>query len=423
MKKNIDRLVIVILVLGIFVQNFYIPLGGAKLKFFYLSFPLFVIEILLYKKVKKVNYEKVFSGGPIIVGTYMILTLLLIVFRPGIAFVEHFIFVIYMFFILFLNYYLWGDKLRFFRKPLVATYRYTVTIVMFLSIILYFYSIFVIGFDNIPKSARLENTPMATVFVEYLVLPRMNGFSLDPNYWGVNCIFAFWTVLITEKISRNKIGLSVKFSLTIIVISGILTYSRTFYLMIILTILSYLALVVYKYLKLKLRIRIKKKILVRSLVICLIFSFTGYKVISSFSIDNSISTVIEHKSNDVDDNPRLFKWKKYFNYIAEESLIVGFGYNRDVNVRRWGNIHNTYLDILFYNGVLGAGLFVLFIGIVILKIICISNYRIRSKAISFFIGLMFYVFFIDAYSTFSVWGSFIFLLAVAETKNDKVLVK
>lgn len=230
----------------------------------------------------------------------------------------------------------------------------------------------------------------------YDFYPRYNGFFNDPNQ------MAFW-VLATSSIylyvSDKKIN-------------SIIIYVLGFFL--ILLTLSRSAMLGYPFLALALVIKQKGNILNKSLsiILSLLVLFVVVSLLYGYGIfDDIISRLIEGvEEKDAQVEGRGFEALLKF----PEYLVFGAGQGNYTSFSQFGNeIHSTWFGILFYYGIFGLSLFLLFLNSIFSKL------SLADKIL--FISPMIYGFTTYNARTIAFWFIVsIFIIARKSTIIDKV---
>ena len=172
---------------------------------------------------------------------------------------------------------------------------------------------------------------------------RFSGLYSDPNYYTVNIIIAL--CLLINLYNRKEVSLKFTSFLSILlVVFSALTGSKSALLMLAIPMLLFL------YTCKKTKHYGVLFISICAFVICLFLIFTNQITIFSSTIDRIKGTT----SMATLTTGRTSIWGDYLNYFNSHlgMLIIGNGIN---NVSLNGLMaHNTYIDMLFQMGIIGA---------------------------------------------------------------------
>lgn len=218
-------------------------------------------------------------------------------------------------------------------------------------------------------------------------LERFTGLYGDPNYYSVNVIISLCLIVLFYHTGRIK-GLYASILAVLLVWFVALTYSKSSFVMLTLPIVLYLY---------SLICRRKWRILICSLIVLIaIASFVFSGQISAFHM------VLDrfNKSDDLSSltTGRVDLWLKYIFYLLNEGDLLLWGNGFGATLPFDHAPHNTYIDLLFYLGIVGCFLFVLLFVFALRKKsggrkICFLNYSVWICIVTmyFFLSELFYI--------------------------------
>jgi hypothetical protein len=190
-----------------------------------------------------------------------------------------------------------------------------------------------------------------SIFYEILIpngkYGRYSGFYLNPNTAGFICLIGFW---LSEVINLKFFKIFLKL---IFLITGLATFSRTFVLILIITILIS-----------SLQKKVNIIYIVGVFIILTIFiSLSNNFTFNTYRMAAVRSLVSGDFSDNMTHDSRSDTWKKYYNVIIN-NLFLGNGYLK-LSGKSHGNIntegvHNTPLMILGEAGILPFIVFLFF---------------------------------------------------------------
>ncbi len=174
---------------------------------------------------------------------------------------------------------------------------------------------------------------------------RFTGLYADPNYYSINLIISLCLIIVLhyQCVLRTSLAIGVSILITFF---AIMTFSKSVFLMLVLPLL----LCIY--------INVKKK--KRFLLLCLLgggivfagFMFSGKiailnTVLSRFSADEGLSSLTTGRSD---------IWKEYLTYFKDSAFTFLFGEGFGASLLNQHAAHNTYIDLIYYLGILGTTL-------------------------------------------------------------------
>lgn len=196
-------------------------------------------------------------------------------------------------------------------------------------------------------------------FIGEVNLNRFAGMYGDPNYFAVNVIISLClTVLLYHRgIIKALFGLALAAAL---VTFAIMTYSKSALLMLL------LPLVLLLYSRIKNRRYFALAVVSVAAVVILLGALAG-----KFSFLDPILTRFDEASN-VNDftSGRSEIWRSYIDYFLENPIALFLGKGLGAPLVNGHGAHNTYIDVLYYLGLVGG---VLLIALLFALSRCVAN--------------------------------------------------
>ena len=226
------------------------------------------------------------------------------------------------------------------------------------------------------------------------------GATFDPNFVGLTFVMSY--ILLFDNILRNKNRLISFFGIFLLLIAIIYTSSRGNFVGLVIGTL----LVVISFLKDK-KIKIKFKVISIVLVIIVLLFIINY-FSTMLSIQWSRMAVV----STYEDNGRFTLWLESIQLFKLHPLI-GNGVHSMYYIYGKAS-HNTYLQILVVNGIIGFLLMGIFLFLLYKKV---KRYeKILSIA---FITLLIQIFFLDAFDNRCVWAILCWISMLPMRREDK----
>jgi hypothetical protein len=201
---------------------------------------------------------------------------------------------------------------------------------------------------------------------------RFSGLQLDPNYYSIGILLVLYALIllfIKKNVSRILL-LPLMVSITYF---GFLTYSRLFVLVFILMLTVPIYYIFTK----------QKQFIVSIFIIGLLFISVYYLMSES----TYFFEIIERFNVEDISNNRFRIWNDYFYFLSQNIGALTFG--RGIGAPYYGRsaTHNTYLELVYYLGLLGSLLYVLFI------VLILSSKRsfTRITYLNYFILILFLI--------------------------------
>lgn len=206
---------------------------------------------------------------------------------------------------------------------------------------------------------RRTNTVIANGELNY----RYSGFDLDPNYFALQSLIAFWCLLISNKI-KNKYNYIL---LLILLAVGISTISKMYIITLIISVVIYIIFNAYNLVKIS----------IGKIILVILFAIISFVIINKYIIPVYESRFDNVKNIDDLTTGRSDIWKEYINQISNnlKILFIGEGIG---NGYLYGHAsHSTYILIVYRLGIVGSILFIGFI-LTIMKNIKINIWSIYN---------------------------------------------
>jgi len=189
-----------------------------------------------------------------------------------------------------------------------------------------------------------------------LITNRFSGLNGDPNYYTINVILALLSLLILYSKQLLKIVFWPMFA--VLIYFGMLTFSKSFYITLI---LIFILLIIFL-----IKNKNKKGLLITVLAMTILIYMLINNKIGNFNLFlTRLSDV-----NDVNSmtTGRFELWQKYINYLMKNFDVLFFGVGIGGNFLSIGGVHNWYLEMVYYFGIIGSVMYVCaFIYILTLK--------------------------------------------------------
>lgn len=196
------------------------------------------------------------------------------------------------------------------------------------------------------SNMRRTNTVIANGELNY----RYCGFDLDPNYYALQVLIAFWGMFISDKvISKHHYTLNA----TLILI-GLMTVSKMYIFTLILSGAIYMV-YSFKTFKLIKKIKISNVIFIVALIISLVVLINKY-VLPSFKARMEIITNIDDLTTG-----RSTAWNTYLNYIFSNTKTMIIGDGVGTAYLNGQAPHSTYILVIYRLGILGTIIFLAFL--------------------------------------------------------------
>lgn len=410
LKSNIF---ILVLMMGVFVHTFFIPIGVA-FKFFYFVLIIYFYKIFIRLKIKKIDLVDKFF---IAMFTYFLFLL-----PFSIDLFEHFITMVYLLNIIMVTKIVFGNFE--FLKENKEKINLALFIIFGLGVVLFFYTIFFVGFEHIlnlresvEERRDLANTLVSLVWYEGLII-RYNGFYVDPNFWSFHLVFALMLLYSINDKNKSKMA---KYTISITLFSIFLAFSRgSFVALILICVIYFLILLFFNRISSKVIVNIFKIIFTIILLSISLYLFaTNTDIISSDFLFSRFS------SDQIEGNSRTYKWVIYIDNLLnyDFGLLFGLGLSRVVNYFTDFSSHNVYIFMLYNFGLLGLSCFIIMILIILKRLLRKMNlnkekdFKLYALSFSFIVGLLLQALFIDVFFTIPLWGIIVLGYSISKYRS------
>lgn len=175
---------------------------------------------------------------------------------------------------------------------------------------------------------------------------RFNGLLRDPNYFACYCLIAIY-MLISFYINNKKKRVVAIVLLALTVYFGLITYSRMYYI----TLLFFLIIGLFVLL-------ISREYKRLSIVLGITILFGLFLLAFGDSIIDNI--LIRFSGDDISSG-RLNLWSSYLNSIVETPIYFLFGHGFSSSLVNGQGSHNLFLEILYYLGMSGFLLMIVYV--------------------------------------------------------------
>ena len=195
------------------------------------------------------------------------------------------------------------------------------------------------------RSLFMNRIRLESAFVEFRY-ERFKGLQNDPNYYNSSLVISL--LGLCYLFIRREIGISFFLLSFACIYFGILTYSKSFFVMLIL----WAVIVVYY--------SIKRRRYALSL---LLLPAVGLGIRFLFSGKFQTVNVLLNRFTDASGltTGRTDIWSLFMRHFAESPSVLLFGNGFESIIFQTHASHNTYIDMIYYFGIFGA---LLFIGLV-----------------------------------------------------------
>lgn len=203
----------------------------------------------------------------------------------------------------------------------------------------------IIFMNNTNISIYLDNMRRTnTIITDGKVNYRYCGFDLDPNYFAIQTLIAFWSILISNNKKRYIL-------LIILLTVGLATVSKMYIITLILSTLFYIIVNIKNFKKVSLSLIIGTAIFITVLIIV---------------ANKYIMPVFETRFNSVENiydltTGRSEKWSNYIKYIMSNTKVLLIGQGMGIEYLDGYASHSTYILTIYRLGVLGTTFLIGFI--------------------------------------------------------------
>ena len=185
---------------------------------------------------------------------------------------------------------------------------------------------------------------MNTIYIDGVSSTRFSGLYLDPNYYSISVIFAIaLCVMFFTRKEGNRAFWAI--GAGVLTLCGMSSYSKMFLLALAVVVLIY---IIYG-------LRTPKLIITTlAILIC-----GGFAIYSWMQSSGFLDTMIRRFDSDDISTGRFEIWEKYLHHLSESPKTLLFGDGIGASYLSGSAPHNTFIEILYFVGILGGILFVL----------------------------------------------------------------
>lgn len=205
---------------------------------------------------------------------------------------------------------------------------------------------------------------------------RFKGLMNDPNYYSINVILALFGLVYLFKSKKLPIYFIVL--IPILILFGFLTYSKSFLVLLII-------IVFYSIIS-----SLKTRNIISMTLLVVTVSFIIVSISGRVEFINIILSRFNDSSGGVSSG-RTELYSMYLNFIFNDWKVFLFGASLNNILLNNAAAHNSFIDLIFYFGIFGAGLYILII----------YNIFNTKKNVMNFDGFIAAVLFIGAYFVLS----------------------
>lgn len=191
-------------------------------------------------------------------------------------------------------------------------------------------------------------------WIQDVQISRFAGLYADPNYYAVNVIISLCLIVVLNYKKELSAALTI-FLGALMTIFAILTLSKSAFVMLLLPLFLLL------YSKVKSR---KYFVFLSTLIVSIIFALQ----IFAGKIEMFSDILYRfNKATDIDSltTGRSYLWRDYIDFLFENPIQLLFGGGFGAGVLNGRAAHNTYIDLIYYLGIVGTMLMLLVFGVII----------------------------------------------------------
>lgn len=180
-------------------------------------------------------------------------------------------------------------------------------------------------------------------------IERFKGLYGDPNYYSINVILAL-CIIIFLNFKKQLSGIATLLLSVLFVIFAGMTQSKSAFLMLVLP----LVLLFYA--------KIKQK---RYGTVLVLLGLAAFFLVNLFAGNVELFNVVLVRFDEASDFASLTTgrsdlWASYTDYLLENPLVLLFGSGFGAPLIAGYGAHNTYLDLLYYLGIVGTALVIVY---------------------------------------------------------------
>lgn len=239
-------------------------------------------------------------------------------------------------------------------------------------------------------------------------LVRFSGMYGDPNYYSINVIISLCILVLLKH--KREINLTLMIcSTALLVYFAVITYSRSAFIMLLLPLLLFL----YSNTK-------NKKYFLTAIFTVATLYIVALVFFNKIEVFNIVVSRFSAASGDVTSG-RINSWKNYITFFTRAPFSFMFGHGLGAALVGGMAPHNTYIDFLYYFGLIGTLVF-------LCAIATIPNFKIKGNARNILnygifacVGIMYFfiseIFYIDfPFHIIIAWTAY--SISFDKVKND-----
>ncbi len=215
--------------------------------------------------------------------------------------------------------------------------------------------------------------------LEYDNLSRFKGLYGDPNYYSINVIISLCLIVILYHNKQIKKSSALILSACLVYFIA-LTYSKSSFLMLVLPLI----LLLYSSIKNR-----KYFIFLVVIIVSIFFLFGLFAgkielfnvVLERFSESEDIASLTTSRSS---------IWANYINYFKTNPMKFLFGSGFNAKLVGGKGAHNTYIDALFYLGLVGTILYVAILVIIFKNTVLPAKRNLLNYSVIVTVGIMYF---------------------------------
>jgi len=296
-------------------------------------------------------------------------------------------------------------------------------------LLLFFYSLTVFGLPKIKYILEKSNGGRGELYMNKFfsvvhyspTFPRYQGFYIEPNHWSLALIFMIFIVDLLNKFSIKK-EKKYWFVIYLLLFSLVLTGSRS----------GIFSFIIFKFIYSFNSIIFKSKLYIKWInVLILILAILGLGVSLNYIFPETFGFIIQRiksiNSAGAASSNRLIIWYNYLiKYINNFSKYF-FGIGNIVSIEKLNiyfyNTHNSYLDLLYFNGIIGLMLIIGFQIIIVTKLIIKylkTKKEIYNLTFSYLIAIFLHIMLNNEYYYFILYASIFLGYSILKMKVKKI---
>lgn len=213
---------------------------------------------------------------------------------------------------------------------------------------------------------------LKTIYIGHVQSFRFTGLYLDPNYYSISVIFALTLCLMLfSRKDGNRVFLGILIGM--LFIFGFMSYSKMFLLAACLTVLIFI---------------LSKLRSLKNMVLTVALFLLGGGGLYKWMQSSGYLEIMAERIFDGDISTGRFDiWKNYTGYIIHSPKTLLFGEGLGAGYLSVGGPHNTYIETIYFIGLIGGILFVL----ALFSIFKVKRYTDRRNIMNYALPVLFCV--------------------------------